>query len=221
MLKELINKIRNGKLTKTVPQAINDEDDDNKIVFKKDDEVIRMTIVGHPTLHTFFEKVREFPEEAQKTMLKLPLSILANSDQEANPGNYIWTTIDNKKYIIMTNGKTININQLKKVDDKYEERDISIHRETNSFTVNKAFHDSNLSTLEHKSFNCLRYNETPSDFELSPEEAQKEIELLFDDLIHEEKLLKELEGVFDVEFITSSISKYIAYIVSNHKNKGK
>ena len=58
MFKELINRIRNGKVEKIVPQEVKKEDD-SKIILTKNDDVLKMTIIGTPSLHTFFEKVNE------------------------------------------------------------------------------------------------------------------------------------------------------------------
>lgn len=82
MFRELINKIRNGKVEKNVPQEIKKEDD-SKVILTKNGDVLKMSIIGTPSLHTFFEKTNELPEEDRKIVLKLPLSILANSNEQA------------------------------------------------------------------------------------------------------------------------------------------
>ena len=222
MFEKLINRIRNGKVEKVVPQELQQEtkkEDDSKVILTKNDDVLKMTIIGTPSLHTFFEKANELPEGDRKIVLQLPLGILANSNQQVNPGNYMWTTIEDRKYIILSNKESININQTKKVDDIFEERSLTIDLDTNTFTVYKAIHDSNYSTMEHKKFDCTNYGIEPSDFELSPIEAKKEYEVLFDDLMHEEKVLSELNGVFDVGNTKAMLDNYFSYIIANYQAK--
>ena len=214
MFRELLNKFINSKKTRTVFQEIN-EDDSNIILTKKDD-ILKMSIIGRPSLHTFFKKVHELPEEEQKIILKLPLSILANSNQEVNPGNYIWTTNENNKYFIIYNKKTITINQTKKSSDIIEERSVTIDTRTNEFIVYRAIHDNDNSTMEHKTFNSNGYNSS-SEFVLSPEDAKRTLELLLDDLIYEEKVLTELDGVIEIENIKSIIDYYFNNTITNFK----
>ena len=217
MFKELLDRIRNSKQTKTVTQDIKKEDD-SKIILTKNDDILKMSIIGRPSLHTFFKKVDELPEEEQNIILKLPLNILANSNQEVNPGNYLWTTIENIKYTIISNKKTISINQTKKLSDVIEEINFSIDTMTNAFTVYRAIHDNNYSTIEHKRFDS-NGNSLPSDLVLSPEEAKEELDLLFDDLIHQEKVLAELDGVIEIENLKTIIDNYFSNIISNSPRK--
>ena len=218
MFKELINRIRNGKVEKIVPQEVKKEDD-SKIILTKNDDVLKMTIIGTPSLHTFFEKVNELPEEDRKIILKLPLGILANSNQQVNPGNYMWITIENREYIILSNKESININQTKKLADIIEERSVTIDLDTNAFTIYVAIHDSNYSTMDHKKFDCTNYGSMPSDFELSPIDAKKEYEILFDDLMYEEKVLAELEGAIEIRNIKAMLDNYFSYIISNYQGR--
>ena len=64
MFKELLDRIRNSKQTKTVTQDIKKEDD-SKIILTKNDDILKMSIIGRPSLHTFFKKVDELPEGDQ------------------------------------------------------------------------------------------------------------------------------------------------------------
>ncbi|MEE3343185.1 MAG: hypothetical protein VZS44_03755 [Bacilli bacterium] len=218
MFKKLLNKIENKTKKETVPQEIKN-DENNKIILTRNGDVFKMSILGHPTLHIFFEKVRELPQEDQDIILKLPLSILANSNQEVHAGNYIWITIDNSRYIIMSNRDTININQTKKLNDHIEERSVSLNKMTNEFTIYRAIHDKNNSTLEHKGFNTGDYGSIPSVFELSPKEAKEEFELLFNNLIHEEKICAELEGVIEIEKIKFIIDTRFNYVIANSQHR--
>ena len=214
MFRELLNKFINSKKTRTVFQEINE--DESNIILTKNDDILKMSIIGRPSLHTFFKKVHELPEEEQKIILKLPLSILANSNQEVNPGNYIWTTNENNKYFIIYNKKTITINQTKKSSDIIEERSVTIDTRTNEFIVYRAIHDNDNSTMEHKTFNSNGYNSS-SEFVLSPEDAKRTLELLLDDLIYEEKVLTELDGVIEIENIKSIIDYYFNNTITNFK----
>lgn len=215
MLKELLNRIKYGKAPKTMPQEINKEE--SKVLLEKNGDVLKMSILGRPSIDMFFAKVRELPKEDKDIILKLPLSVLANSSDEVNPGDYIWTTINNNSYIIMSNKDTININQTKKLSDRFEDRSVTINKRTRTFTVYKATHDSNFSTIEHRKFDSGDYGFTPSDFTLSLEEAKEEYEVLFNDLIHEEKILKELEGTIDVNNLKTSIDEHFKQIIPQHK----
>ena len=218
MFEKLIDIIGYNKKKNKVPQEIK-KDDNNEIILTKNGDVLKMSILGHPTTHLFFEEVNKLPQEDQRIILKLPLSILVNSSQQVNSGNYIWTTIENKKYIIMSNSDSIIINQSKELDDCIKERSLSIDMKTNGFIIYSATHDNNYSTQEHKSFNINNYEQISQFFELSPEEAKEECELLFNDLIHEEKILNELEGIIKIEDTKFIIDSRFSYLIPNSQHK--
>ena len=70
--------------------------------------------------------------------------------------------------------------------------------------------------MEHKTFNSNGYNSS-SEFVLSPEDAKRTLELLLDDLIYEEKVLTELDGVIEIENIKSIIDYYFNNTITNFK----
>ena len=217
MFKELLNKIKKSKQREIVTKEIKN-DENSEILLTNNGGILKMSILGNPSLDVFFEKVRELPKEEKDTILSLPLSILVNSKEQVHPGNYIWTTIINKRYIIISNKDMISINETKKLNDVIEERSVSIDNMSNAFSVYKAVHDSNYSTLEHKRFDSS-LSQNPSEFSLSPQEAKNEFELLFDDLIQEGNILNELKGVIEIDSIKDMIDNYFSYIKTDHQSK--